>query len=111
VGEFPADFAVLSSMLDAGLDVVDATFGPRIAFFDISESQASKSLPPIAVDPRYPRVDLCFLADKGWPLHAQTSAYASHTGYVDVVAIKPGAGAHTLRGVPAALLEGRAKGY
>ena len=114
VGEFPTDFAVLNSVLTAGVDIVNAVMGPRIGYFDLGEDDSSKTmdhLPPIAVDPRYDRADLCALAAEGWPLDARAKSYSSHIGYVDAVSIIPSAGPHTLRGVPAELLHGLATGY
>jgi gamma-glutamyltranspeptidase / glutathione hydrolase len=113
VGEFPADFAVLSAVLDAKLDVVEAAAGPRLAYFDVSPAAGtvlSQGLPPILVDPRYPRATLCALSAGGWPLNGRWDSYLSHTGFVDAVQMINVAGARRLRGVPAQLPLARAIG-
>ena len=109
VGEFPADFTVLTAVLDAKLPLVDAVTGPRMGYFDIGAdvgTMHSETLLPITVDPRYGYDALCMLASRGWPIHAEADVHRAHVGYVDAISFSRNAGSVVLQGVPAELLEG-----
>jgi gamma-glutamyltranspeptidase len=102
-GEFPADFQVLSAVLEGKRSIVDAATGPRIAFF----AQAQGTEPAMVIDPRYGRDALCAVANLGVPVDARSSAVLANLGFVDAVSIAPG----RLTGIPAAVGDGAALGY
>ena len=113
-GLHPADYQVLTNLIDRGMDLEEAVLAPRVGYFSLDSQRRGADDSLNVVDPRFPAPLLCRLRAEGLSLTrgaAGLPAGRVDTGFPVVLTVDEDNGPRRLQAMTPEWLDGLAAGF